>query len=233
MFVSGWLVLVWLLEVCRLEENLHCLYVAELLRRPSTLRQRNKIDDICDSKTSDVAKQMIVVISCSYASALKVSPDILSSLKPSGHSLMSLIPSVLRAEGQMRSCKLNQRGCRHVKPLSHMNKSIFTLLVLGKSDVVLTGGVQNPKDGVEVLAGEQIWCCGAALLGNLQPFQLFHEKFSWILFNTQTQLYSITTNLINDVDDRMWQYVLCNIRHMKLFSVRILKKRLMLVLFDP
>lgn len=110
MFVSRWLVLVWLLEVCRLEEKLHCLYVVELLRRPSTLRQRNKTDDICDSKASDGAKQMIVVISCSYASALKVSRDILSSLKPSGHSLISPIPSMLRAEGQMSSCKLNQRG---------------------------------------------------------------------------------------------------------------------------
>lgn len=90
------------------EKKLHHLFVVELRRRPSVLRQSKK-DDVCDKVTLKalMLQRDVCVISYSYASLLKVSREILSSLKPSGHSLASLIPSVLRAKEKMRSCKIN------------------------------------------------------------------------------------------------------------------------------
>lgn len=188
-WIFDWLV--WLLEVCSFAEKKLHLYVVELWRRPSILRQSKK-DYMCDKVTLKalMLQRDVCVISYSYASLLKVSCEILSSLKPSGHSLTSLIPSVLRAKKKMRSCKMNQRSCRPVKFLFW---STPTLPVLGTSDVVLTVGVQNPKDGVKVIIAEQIWSWTATPLGNLQLLQLFHQKCSWILLNTQRQLYSLTS----------------------------------------
>lgn len=99
------------------EKKLHHLYVVELRCRPSILRQSKKKNDTCDKVTLKalMLQREVCVISYSYASLLKVSREILSSLKPSGYSLTSLIPSVLKAKEKMRSCKINERSCRPVK----------------------------------------------------------------------------------------------------------------------
>lgn len=89
----------------------------------------------------------------------------------------------------------------------------LTLFVLGKSDVVFTGGVQNPEEGVEVVVAEQIGWWTSTLLGKLQPLQLLHQKLSGILFNTEaaplshTRIYGLAPNKrVCDVDESQRQH---------------------------
>lgn len=67
--------------------------------------------------------------------------------------------------------------------VSHRSPAL-TLFVLGYGDVVLPGGVQHPKEGVEVVAAEQTRGRAAAPLGRLQPLQLLHQERPRVLWNT-------------------------------------------------
>lgn len=50
----------------------------------------------------------------------------------------------------------------------------LTVLVLGKCNIFVIGGVQNPEDRVQVVAAEQIWSGDAALPRRLQLLQLLN-----------------------------------------------------------
>lgn len=98
--------LVWLLEACSLAERkgfIICMWMNFGADLQSW--DKAKKGDMCDTVTLKalMLQRDVCVISYSYASLLKVSREILSSLKPSGHSLTCLIPSVLRAKEKIRS----------------------------------------------------------------------------------------------------------------------------------